>query len=96
LNWWKWYMFRDSKLRTNYGYHWKNNVDNKVEDDIIYLEPVTRKETLASRTLHNFMVQLEKTTPKLFDAIRKVRDKLQLDLNFNQKNTIKSYFTKLS
>ncbi|XP_049364295.1 CENP-B homolog protein 2-like [Solanum verrucosum] len=34
----------------------KSNVD-EVEYDIIYLEPVTRKEALiASRTLHNFMV----------------------------------------
>nr|AAT38686.1 hypothetical protein SDM1_32t00006 [Solanum demissum] len=50
----------------------KCNVDDEVEDDIIPLEPVTRKETLiASRTLHNFMVQFEKTTPELLDAIRK-------------------------
>ena len=48
----------------------------------IPLEQVTRKETLiTSRTLHNFMVQFEKTTPDLLDAIRKVRDELQLDLN---------------
>uniref|UniRef100_A0A0V0GFE3 Putative ovule protein n=1 Tax=Solanum chacoense TaxID=4108 RepID=A0A0V0GFE3_SOLCH len=73
-------MFRDPELRTNCGYHWKNNIDDKV-DDTIPLKPITRKETLPSRTLHNFMVQLEKTTRKLLDAIRKVRDKLQLDLN---------------
>ena len=64
----------------------KSNVDDEVEDDTIPLEPVTRKETLiASRTLHNFMVQFEKTTPELLDAIRKVRDELQLDLNFKKK-----------
>ena len=82
---WKWYVFRGPELRTNCGYHWKNNVDDKVEDYTIPLKPVTRKETLASRTLHNFMVQLEKTTPKLLDAIRKIRDELQLHLNFNKK-----------
>ncbi|KAK4712555.1 hypothetical protein R3W88_007068 [Solanum pinnatisectum] len=75
----------------------KSNVDNEVKDDTIFLEPITHKKTLiASRTLHNFMVQFEKTTPKLLDAIRKVRDELQLDLNFKKKqNTIESYFTKL-
>ena len=66
----------------------KSNVDDEVEDDNIPLEPVSHKETLiASRTLHNFMVQFEKTTPKLLDEIRKVRDELQLDLNFKKNNT---------
>jgi len=79
-------MFRGTELRKNCGYHWKNNVDDKVEDNTIPLKLVTHKETFASRTLHNFMVQLEKTTPKLLDAIiRKVRDELQLVLNFNKK-----------
>nr|AAT38752.1 hypothetical protein SDM1_42t00003 [Solanum demissum] len=76
----------------------KCNVDDEVEDDTIPLEPITRMKTLiASRTLHNFMVQFEKTTPELLDAIRKVTDELQLDLNYKKKqNTIESYFTKLS
>ncbi|KAK4719452.1 hypothetical protein R3W88_017790 [Solanum pinnatisectum] len=71
---------------------------SNVEDDIIPLEPVMHKEALiGSRTFHNFMMQFEKTTPKLLDAIRKVRNELQLDLNFKKKqNTIESYFTKLS
>ena len=74
----------------------KDNVDDEVEDDTIPLEPVTRKEALiAFRTLQYFMVQFETTTPELLNAIRKVRDELQLDLNFNKKqNTIESYFTK--
>ncbi|KAK4727230.1 hypothetical protein R3W88_032147 [Solanum pinnatisectum] len=64
----------------------KSNVDDEVEDDTIPLELVTRKESLiTSKTLHNFMVQFEKTIPKLFDAIRKVRDELQLDLNLAEK-----------
>lgn len=54
---WKWYMFRGSEPWTKCGFYWKNNVDNKVEDDTILLKPVTRKETLASRNLHNFMLQ---------------------------------------
>ncbi len=41
----------------------KNNVDDEIEDDTISLEPVIGKESLiASRTLHNFMVQFKKTT----------------------------------
>ncbi|XP_049357088.1 CENP-B homolog protein 2-like [Solanum verrucosum] len=64
----------------------KNNVDDEVKDDTITLEQVTRKEALiASRTLHNFMIQFEKTTPELLDAIRKVRDELQQDLNLKKK-----------
>ncbi|KAK4709379.1 hypothetical protein R3W88_030304 [Solanum pinnatisectum] len=76
----------------------KSNDDDEVEDDTIRLGLVTRKETLiASKTLPNFLVHFEKTTPELLDAIRKVRDKLQLYLNFKKKqNTIESYFIKLS
>ena len=58
------------------------------------MEPVTRKEALmASNIIHNFMIQYKNTTPELLDAIRKVRDELQMDLNFKGKQTtIESYF----
>ncbi|KAG5592944.1 hypothetical protein H5410_043458 [Solanum commersonii] len=46
---------RGPELRTNCGYHWKNNIDDEVEDDTIPLKPVMRKKTLTSRTLHKFM-----------------------------------------
>ena len=63
----------------------ENNVDDEVEYDTIPLEPVTRKEALiASETLHNFLVRFENITPEILDAIRKVRDELQLDLNFKK------------
>lgn len=53
-------MLRDLKLTRNYQ---KNNVNDEVEDDTIPLERVTRRKTIiAFRTLHNFMVQLKKTT----------------------------------
>ncbi|KAK4737609.1 hypothetical protein R3W88_001306 [Solanum pinnatisectum] len=70
----------------------KSNVDDEVEDDTIPLVPITHKKALiATRTLHNFMVQFEKTTLELLDAIRKVRYELQLDFNFKKKhNTIES------
>ena len=55
----------------------ENNVDDEVEDDIVLLEPVTHKKALiASRTLHNFLVQFENTAPEILNAIRKVRDEL--------------------
>ena len=49
-------MFIGLELRINCEYHWKNNVDDKVEDDAIHLKPVTRKKILASRILHRIMV----------------------------------------
>ena len=74
----------------------QNNVGDEAEDDTVPLEPVTRKKALvASRTLHNFLVQFENTTPELLDIIRKVRDELQVDSS-KKKTTIESYFTKLS
>jgi len=89
LDWWKWYIFKGRERRRFCGCHWKKNVDDKVEDVTIPLEPVTDKETLiAFRTLHNFIVQFEKTISKLLDAISKVGDELQLDLNFNKKKRI--------
>ncbi|CAJ2662948.1 unnamed protein product [Trifolium pratense] len=64
---------------------------------INYVRSNTRKEALmASNTLHNFMIQYKNTTPQLLDAIRKVRDELQTDLNFKGKQTtIESYFNKV-
>ena len=61
----------------------KSNVDDNVKDNTKPLEPVMCKKTLiASRTVYNFMVKFKRTTLMLLDAIRKVMDKLQLDLNF--------------
>ena len=66
----------------------KNYVDDKVEDYRIPLELVTRKETfITSRILLSFMKQFEKTTPKLLDALRKVRDVFQLDLTLTKNIT---------
>ncbi|CAK8540331.1 unnamed protein product [Lathyrus sativus] len=75
----------------------ENNAEGDREDDTVSLEPVTRKEALmASNTLHNFMIQYKNTTLKLLDAIRKVRDGLQIDLNFKGKQiTIESYFNRV-
>ncbi|CAN1189355.1 hypothetical protein LINPERPRIM_LOCUS5336 [Linum perenne] len=62
------------------------------------LEPVSRKEALkVASTLQNYLLQLEKTTPEILSALRKVHDELLLDLNFKKKQTIiHSYFSTLS
>ncbi|KAH1246141.1 CENP-B 2 [Glycine max] len=74
----------------------ENNAEDDGEDDTVSLEPVTRKEALmTSNIIHNFMIQYKNTTPELLDAIRKVRDELQIDLNFKGKQTtIESYFNR--
>ncbi|KAJ8534953.1 hypothetical protein K7X08_016681 [Anisodus acutangulus] len=71
--------------------------NDEAEDDSIPLEPVTRKEALsATTTLQNFLLQLENSTPELLAAIKKVRDEIQLDLNFKKNQvTIDSDFSKL-
>ncbi|KAH1190680.1 ARS-binding protein 1 [Glycine max] len=75
----------------------ENNAEDDDEDDTMSLEFVMRKEALmASNILHNFMIQYKNTTPELLDAIRKVRDELQIDLNFKGKQTtIESYFNRV-
>ncbi|KAG5016033.1 hypothetical protein JHK82_021707 [Glycine max] len=75
----------------------ENNAEDDAKDDTVSSEPVMRKETLmASNILHNFMIQYKNTTPELLDAIRKVRDGLQIDLNFKEKQTtIESYFNRV-
>ncbi|CAI8600091.1 unnamed protein product [Vicia faba] len=75
----------------------ENNAEDDDEDDTVSLEPVTRKEALmASNTLHNFMIQDKNITPELLDAIKKVRDELQIDSNFKEKQTpIESYFNRV-
>ena len=51
---------------------------------------------MASNTLHNFMIQYKNITSELLDAIRKVRDELQIDFNFKGKQiTIESYFNRV-
>ncbi|KAK4405943.1 hypothetical protein Sango_0600800 [Sesamum angolense] len=75
----------------------KDTTNDEVGDDSILLEPVTRKETLsATTTLHNFLLQLENSSPEHLAAIKKVRHEIQLDLNFKKNQvTIDSYFSKL-
>ena len=75
----------------------ESSTNDEVEDDSTPLELVTRKEALnATTTLHKFLLKLKTSTSELVGAIRKVRDEIELDLNFKKKQiTIDSYFSKL-
>ena len=64
---------------------------------ILYLWNQLRVRKHLLHLFHNFMVHFKNTTSELFDAMRKVRDKLQLDLIFKKKlNITESHFTKFS
>ena len=76
----------------------ENDKEDEIEDDSSVLKPVSRKDALkATITLHNFLLQYENTTPELLNALKKVRDETQGDINFKRKQvTLDSYFTKIS
>ncbi|KAJ0035716.1 hypothetical protein Pint_25183 [Pistacia integerrima] len=60
----------------------ENPAINEAEDDTIALEPVTHREAFkASTTLYNFLLQFENSILELLDTLRKIRDKIQQDLN---------------
>ena len=74
----------------------ENFTNDEAQDDIVALEFVTWKEALKiSITLHNFLLQYENSSPKLLDAIKKIRDEIQVNLNFKEKTIINSYFKKM-
>ncbi|KAJ0040826.1 hypothetical protein Pint_27542 [Pistacia integerrima] len=65
----------------------KNLAIDKVKDDTIDLDSITRKEVLkALTTLYKYLLQFENSTPKLLDAIRKIRVEIQQDLDFKKKH----------
>ncbi|KAM3307460.1 hypothetical protein P3S67_009203 [Capsicum chacoense] len=68
--------------------------EDEVEDDSVELEQVSRKDALkATITLHHFLLQYEKTTPDIINAVRRVRDEIQGDIDFKKKQTtLDSYF----
>lgn len=71
----------------------ENPIEDDAEDDSIPLEPITRKEAFgAIITLQNFLLQFENTTPELLSAMRKIRDEIQLDLNFMKKQTTIDFY----
>ncbi|KAM3304556.1 hypothetical protein P3S67_011422 [Capsicum chacoense] len=70
--------------------------EDEVEDDSVELEQVSRKDALkATITLHHFLLQYEKTTPDILNAVRRIRDEIQGDIDFKKKQTtLDSYFQK--
>ena len=55
----------------------QNSTNDETEDDILALELVTRKKALkASITFHRFLLQYENSSPKLLDAVRKIRNEI--------------------
>ncbi|KAM3287572.1 hypothetical protein P3S67_021002 [Capsicum chacoense] len=70
--------------------------EDEVEDDSVELEQVSRKDALkATITLHHFLLQYKKTTPDILNAVRRVRDEIQGDIDFKKKQTtLDSYFQK--
>ena len=64
----------------------RNDKDDEVEDNSSTLEPVSRNEAiLATITLNNFLLQYKNTIPELLNALRKVTDEIERDINFKKK-----------
>lgn len=61
------------------------------------MEHVFRKEVIkAVMTLNNFFLQDEKYTPDVFMTLQKVRDEIQVNINFGKKQRRSySYFDKV-
>lgn len=55
----------------------KNEKEYEVEDDIIELEPVSRKDFLKIKmTVCNFLLLYEHNIPDLHNALQKIQDKI--------------------
>jgi len=67
----------------------RNDIENKVENNNYMLESVARKDALkATITFNNFLFQYENTILYLFNALRKVRDKIKKKYQFQEKTSI--------
>ncbi|GJS50068.1 hypothetical protein Tco_0600189 [Tanacetum coccineum] len=75
----------------------KDDIDEE-DDERSTMEPPSRNETIkAAITLNNFLLSYEKTTPEVLTMLRKIRDEIQGEIDFNKKQkTIESFFKKPS
>ncbi|GJV05319.1 CENP-B homolog protein 2-like protein [Tanacetum coccineum] len=75
----------------------KDDIDEE-DDESSTMEPPSRNEAIkAAITLNNFLLSYEKTTPEVLTMLRKIRDEIQGEIDFNKKQkTIESFFKKLS
>ncbi|GJT35626.1 enoyl-[acyl-carrier-protein] reductase [NADH], chloroplastic [Tanacetum coccineum] len=75
----------------------KDDIDEE-DDESSTMEPPSRNEAIkAAITLNNFLLSYEKTTPEVLTMLRKIRDEIQGEIDFNKKQkTIESFFKKSS
>ncbi|GJV51243.1 hypothetical protein Tco_1446984, partial [Tanacetum coccineum] len=71
---------------------------DEEDDESSTMEPPSRNEAIkAAITLNNFLLSYEKTTPEVLTMLRKIRDEIQGEIDFNKKQkTIESFFKKPS
>ncbi|GJU87932.1 hypothetical protein Tco_1300355 [Tanacetum coccineum] len=76
----------------------KNDDIDEEDDESSTMEPPSRNEAIkAAITLNNFLLSYEKTTPEVLTMLRKIRDEIQGEIDFNKKQkTIESFFKKPS
>ncbi|GJV19320.1 hypothetical protein Tco_0708445 [Tanacetum coccineum] len=77
---------------------WVHNDIDEEDDESSTMEPPSRNEAIkAAITLNNFLLSYEKTTPEVLTMLRKIRDEIQGEIDFNKKQkTIESFFKKPS
>ncbi|GJS50642.1 hypothetical protein Tco_0624004 [Tanacetum coccineum] len=99
----KWYITMDSvykwleeNIESVIGIN-KDDIDEE-DDESSTMEPPSRNEAIkAAITLNNFLLSYEKTTPEVLTMLRKIRDEIQGEIDFNKKQkTIESFFKKPS
>ncbi|MFS7974340.1 hypothetical protein Hanom_Chr09g00867501 [Helianthus anomalus] len=75
----------------------KDDIDEE-DDESSIMEPPSRNEAIkAAIKLNNFLLSYEKTTPEVLTMLRKIRDEIQEEIDFNKKQkTIESFFKKTS
>ncbi|XP_076944819.1 CENP-B homolog protein 2-like [Bidens hawaiensis] len=75
----------------------KDGIDEE-DDESSTMEPSSRNEAIkAAITLNNFLLSYEKTTSEVLTMLRKIRDEIQGEIDFNKKQkTIESFFKKHS
>ncbi|GJR40253.1 hypothetical protein Tco_1215937 [Tanacetum coccineum] len=71
----------------------KDDIDEE-DDESSTMEPPSRNEAIkAAITLNNFLLSYEKTTPEVLTMLRKIRDEIQGEIDFNKKQkTIEHIF----
>ncbi|GJZ91834.1 CENP-B homolog protein 2-like protein [Tanacetum coccineum] len=79
-------------------YEWILQYQEHVNMTGELMEPPSRNEAIkAAITLNNFLLSYEKTTPEVLTMLRKIRDEIQGEIDFNKKQkTIESFFKKPS